>query len=102
MAPARVRRVPARPGSLRAAVHERKIASRQTRRCRIAMPMNGEVNQNWGVYRNACCGKEIIIREGATFPDCPNHPKSNATWKMIEVEVADVIVIKKAKADPAA
>ena len=39
------------------------------------------------------CGREIIIREGATFPDCANHPKLSTVWKTVEVDVADVIVI---------
>ena len=59
------------------------------------MPNNGEKNQHFGVYRNLCCGREIIIREGATFPDCTNHPKLSTVWKPIEVDVADVILIKK-------
>ena len=69
------------------------------------MPSNGEVNLKFGVYRNVCCGREIIIREGATFPDCANHPKLSTVWKAIEVEIADVIVIdnkRKIKSDCAA
>ena len=69
------------------------------------MPSNGEVNSKFGVYRNVCCGREIIIREGATFPDCANHPKLSTVWKTLEVEVADVIVIdnkRKNKSDCAA
>jgi hypothetical protein len=65
------------------------------------MPQNGEKNDRFGVYRNLCCGREIIIRDGATFPDCANHPKLTTTWKQIEVEVEEVIVVrKKSKADP--
>ena len=66
------------------------------------MPSNGEVNSKFGVYRNVCCGREIIIREGATFPDCANHPKLSTVWKTLEVEIADVIVIdnkRKNKSD---
>jgi hypothetical protein len=69
------------------------------------MPSNGEVNSKFGVYRNVCCGREIIIREGATFPDCANHPKLSTVWKTLEVEIADVIVIdnkRKNKSDCAA
>jgi len=67
------------------------------------MPQNGEKNDRFGVYRNLCCGREIIIRDGATFPDCANHPKLTTTWKQIEVEVEEVIVVrKKSKVDPAA
>jgi len=66
------------------------------------MPSNGEMNSKFGVYRNVCCGREIIIREGATFPDCANHPKLSTVWKTLEVEIADVIVIdnkRKNKSD---
>jgi hypothetical protein len=35
----------------------------------------GEVNTKFGIYRTLCCGKEIVITVGATFPDCPKHPK---------------------------
>ena len=69
------------------------------------MPSNGEVNSKFGVYRNVCCGREIIIREGAMFPDCANHPKLSTVWKALEVEIADVIVIdnkRKNKSDCAA
>jgi hypothetical protein len=67
------------------------------------MATNGELNKQWGVYRTACCGAEIIIREGATFPDCRNHPQRTTTWEAIEVEVVDVQVIhRKAKPEPAA
>jgi hypothetical protein len=67
------------------------------------MPSNGDLNHKFGVYRNACCGREIIIREGATFPECPYHPKVNTSWELIEVEVVDTIIInKKSTSDPAA
>ena len=67
------------------------------------MPQNGEINTKFGVYGSLCCGREIIIREGATFPDCPNHPKLTTTWKLIEADVIDVVVIKKRnESDPAA
>ncbi len=59
------------------------------------MPSNGELNSKFGVYRNVCCGREIIIREGATFPDCINHPKLSTVWKSIDVDVADVIVVEQ-------
>src|SRR2546427_678640 len=39
------------------------------------MAQNGEINKRFGVYKNLCCGVEIVLTEGATFPDCPNHPK---------------------------
>jgi hypothetical protein len=66
------------------------------------MPQHGEKNRHFGVYRSVCCGAEIIIREGATFPDCPAHPNLSTVWKEIDTEKhQDVIVIRK-PADPAA
>jgi hypothetical protein len=59
------------------------------------MANNGVISQRFGVYRSLCCGREIIIREGATFPDCPNHPKLSTRWKPVEVDVAEIVVINK-------
>ena len=41
------------------------------------MPFNGDLNNKTGVgvFKNVCCNAEIVICEGMTFPDCPNHPK---------------------------
>ncbi len=67
------------------------------------MPTNGEINQRFGVYESGCCGREIIIREGATFPDCPNHPKLSTIWKPVDFETNPITKIKgKSKSDPAA
>jgi hypothetical protein len=50
------------------------------------MPQNGDVNKRFGLYRNLCCGQEVIIREGGTFPDCKNHPKLTTVWKSVDLE----------------
>jgi hypothetical protein len=69
----------------------------------LDMPINGEKNETFGVYRTLCCGREIIIREGATFPDCPNHLKLTTVWKRVDAHGGDVIrPPNKAKSDPAA
>ena len=47
------------------------------------MPQNGAVNEKFGVYKSVCCGAEIVITAGATFPDCPNHQKLTTIWKPI-------------------
>ena len=66
-------------------------------------PNNGATNQRSGVYRNVCCGKEIVIPEGATFPDCPNHSRLLTVWKAIDVDVEDMIALdKESKDEPAA
>lgn len=48
------------------------------------MPSNGEENTRFGVYKNVCCGFEIVIGKGLEFPDCPNHPKLTTIWKPIK------------------
>jgi hypothetical protein len=45
------------------------------------VPNNGEVNLKCGVYRNLCCGEEIVIHEGAAFPDCSQHANLTTIWK---------------------
>jgi hypothetical protein len=68
------------------------------------MPTNGEINSKFGVYKNVCCGSEIVLGEGMTFPDCPNHPKLTTQWKSISDERiprADELFRKK-KNEPAA
>lgn len=69
------------------------------------MPANGEINNEFGVYRSLCCGLEIVLTAGATFPDCPNHPKLPTVWKSISDQpirhVSDIRFIPKKK-DPAA
>ena len=67
------------------------------------MPQNGEINTKFDVYQSVCCGREIIIREGATFPNCPNHPRFTTIWKPLEADIVDTKVIeKKRTSDPAA
>jgi len=45
------------------------------------VPANGDINIGFGVYRSVCCGLEIVIAEGAKFPDCPKHPNLPTKWK---------------------
>lgn len=47
------------------------------------VPHNGERCEKSGVYKSVCCGAEIVISSGSTFPDCPNHQKLTTTWKAI-------------------
>ena len=50
------------------------------------MPVNGQINTEFGVYRSVCCGSEIVIAEGIEFPDCPRHPRLSTKWKSITDE----------------
>jgi hypothetical protein len=68
------------------------------------MPNNGDINNKFGAYRSLCCDREIVIREGATFPYCPGHANLSTIWKPVEVDV-DVVVIderSKSQSKPAA
>jgi len=51
------------------------------------MPQNGQINQRFGVYQSLCCGAEIVITEGSTFPECPNHRKLTTVWKPLDFEM---------------
>ena len=67
------------------------------------MPKNGEVNTQFGLYRSLCCDRELIIREGETFPDCPRHKKLSTVWKFVKAEVIQMKTIpKKGGSTPAA
>ena len=67
------------------------------------MPQNGEINEKFGVYKSLCCGAEIVIREGATFPGCPNHRSLTTIWNPLDFEKTQTAEIrKKAKSEPAA
>jgi len=66
------------------------------------MPENGESNAQFGVYRNLCCGVEVIVAEGMEFPDCPNHPRLTTIWKPANNDTIHKLPMKPAKSDKAA
>jgi len=67
------------------------------------VPQNGERNEKFGVYKSLCCEAEIVITEGSTFPECPNHRSLSTTWEPLDFEMIPITVIrKKAKSEPAA
>jgi len=67
------------------------------------VPKTGESNKQFGVYSNVCCGYEIIIREGASFPNCPNHQTHETTWNFVEAEkIQPIIIRKQSQSNPAA
>jgi len=61
---------------------------------------NGEINTRFGVYASVCCGAEIVITQGATFPDCPNHPKLLTNWRLVPEEKLRSRRIPNAAVDP--
>ena len=47
------------------------------------MPRNGEINKEYGIYENLCCGAEIVIPEGITFPHCAKHGNLYTEWRNV-------------------
>jgi hypothetical protein len=69
------------------------------------MPQNGQRNEEFGVYRSACCGAEIVISEGMAFPGCPNHLHLTTEWKPVNDEIPHASKLfpkKNTKSDSAA
>jgi hypothetical protein len=44
------------------------------------VPESGEISTTFGVFRSVCCGAEIVIKQGATFPTCPKHAHLPTVW----------------------
>jgi hypothetical protein len=69
------------------------------------MPMNGDINASFGVYRSLCCDAEIVISTGAVFPDCPNHPKLSTVWRSVVEEdvrhISEIMEANKKRKDAA-
>ena len=64
------------------------------------MPQNGEINRKFGIYKTVCCGAEIVINLGATFPDCPNHRKLSTIWKYLVDEKIPAAASLKSQPEP--
>jgi hypothetical protein len=46
----------------------------------LKMAQTDDKNTSFGMYKSACCGQEIAITFGATFPHCPRHRRSHTEW----------------------
>jgi hypothetical protein len=57
------------------------------------VPLKGDKNTLFGIYRNRCCGAEIVISVGAVFPPCPRHQDTEAEWIQIQERVKIVGVV---------
>ena len=69
----------------------------------VSLMQNGEINDRLGVYKSVCCGLEIIITKGASFPNCPDHPRYTTIWKLYSDEnTAPRTGKKKSELKPAA
>jgi hypothetical protein len=51
------------------------------------MPKSGEVNSTFGIFESICCGSQIALSPGVTFPDCAQHLRLMTEWK--DVTYAD-------------
>ena len=69
----------------------------------LTVPQKGEINDRLGVYKSVCCDLEIIITKGASFPNCPDHPRDTTIWKLYSDEnTAPRTGKKKSELKPAA
>ncbi len=66
------------------------------------MPHSGDINLTFSVYKNGCCGREIVVREGATFPECPDHSGAITICEPLPTEISELRPIKKSKPDSVA
>ncbi len=63
--------------------HEKIKAIHGQRELSCGVFQNGDVCMNSGVFVTVCCGQEIVIANGLTFPDCPKHSNFPTLWKPI-------------------
>ena len=69
----------------------------------LTVRQNGEINDKLGVYKSVCCGFEIIITKGASFPNCLDHPRDTTIWNLYSDEnTAPRTGKKKSELKPAA
>lgn len=52
---------------------------------------DGDVNREFGIYKNVCCSAEILIPEGIRFPQCAKH--GSTEWK----DITDVDYIPRVR-----
>ena len=65
-------------GALR---EERAVEKFYWRFCQVAQ--SGDKNTSFGIFRSVCCEREIVIIDGATFPECPKHRHLPTEWVAI-------------------
>ena len=68
----------ARVGAVR---EERAVEKFYWRFCQVAQ--SGDKNTSFGIFRSVCCEREIVIIDGATFPECPKHRHLPTEWVAI-------------------
>ena len=67
------------------------------------MPKNREMNSQAGIYKNVCCGTEIVIPAGVAFPDCARHADQRTDWEIVrnEARIPHVNELRDSKKRPA-
>jgi len=60
---------------------ERAVEKFYWRFCQVAQ--SGDKNTSFGIFRSVCCEREIVIINGATFPECPKHRHLPTEWVAI-------------------
>ena len=69
------------------------------------MSQSGEKNTSFGVFRSECCGFEIVIRDGSTFPECSKYSHLATKWMPV-IESEGVLTVdeisRKKKTESAA
>lgn len=61
------------------------LARQITKRPRLHS--NGEINIRDGWYKNLCCGLDVFVVAGKTFPDYRRHKNLPTSWKADEERI---------------
>jgi hypothetical protein len=43
----------------------------------------GSINAENGIYKNHCCGGEIVLFAGIMFPNCKKHHEITTRWSLV-------------------
>ncbi|HEY2381598.1 MAG TPA: hypothetical protein VGK48_10520 [Terriglobia bacterium] len=43
----------------------------------------GSINGEHGIYKNYCCGDELVLYRGITFPNCNKHKQMITRWRLV-------------------
>jgi hypothetical protein len=55
----------------------------------------GSVNKEHGIFKSHCCGDELVLYKGITFPNCKKHQELATRWEMV-----GIIAMGPAKEEP--
>jgi hypothetical protein len=43
----------------------------------------GSINEQYGIYKNHCCGDELVVCKGIIFPNCNMHAEIVTRWQLL-------------------